>query len=263
MRANKYLLGIGISSLLAMNIGIAQAGNELDLMQSLIKENHELKQKNNDLELNYRNVLVSSAGYEQKLKEKDERIEFLQMKVDTFSQKYNELSAKASQYDSLMLQVKRMLEQANTVNQSINQIESTSVPVSRVNQASSSAGLVQTNNLMTQENKEDSAQKVQSVGPTELPKVIINSNGNVSSEVIDNSEQANVIRNAVELNPPLVAMYKNGIGNIRSLPSTDAEVIGKTKKDEFVMLSHKTKDGNWYKIKDKNAWVFHSIVVAQ
>ena len=66
--------------------------------------------------------------------------------------------------------------------------------------------------------------------------------------------------NWVQLSSPKPVVLAVDGGNIREKPSVNANIIGKTKKGDFLLISHKSKKGTWFKVKDKNEWLYQSLV---
>lgn len=67
------------------------------------------------------------------------------------------------------------------------------------------------------------------------------------------------ISGIVALGDGLSSMFIDG-GNVRATPSTASRVLEVKAKNSFVKLTHKTKDGTWFKI-DGSGWVYKTLVV--
>lgn len=84
---------------------------------------------------------------------------------------------------------------------------------------------------------------------------------NAKQEVVEEASDDPVKRykNVSVIKGGAVAKFKESGANLREAPSTKSGSSGETIKDDFILLTHKTKDG-WYKIKDKEAWVYKDLI---
>lgn len=202
------------------------------LASKLIKENHELKLKTNNLEMKYRNALLESQKTQSSVKENAEKINALIQQNKSITQKYNNALVKSAQYDSIVSKIKSVSNQILQINNSLLELvsqEKAVLPYSSPKVSAKQIALNEKNNIEKAIPKK-AIKKIQSIYE----------------------------KKSIKLKKEIVAVFVNDIGNLRSEPSPKAKIVGQTKKGDFVLLTHKYR--NWYKIKDKQEWLYKTLI---